>query len=221
MRDHGGVQKFAQLISWCVSTFSIHTARKATSTHSSGVKSVRTTTPSYDSSLEQSHLREQTSILEVPLRGSPQYVCGKQELLSRGVQSSGGIHAFVYEGTKLRTWNWRVADLCQILLSVLEPVGDTMSFPGGIQGGQEGWGNVYWEHATHLIIDVLLGVFCKLSGRSDQTISPRSYRSDISYICLTSYCFISVVGDSCIHLFSESYPLCCVGILLCPPIYWD
>ena len=185
------MQKFAQLIIWSVCTFSTHTARKATSSHSSGVKSVRTTTPSYDSSLEQSHLREQTtSILEVPLRGSPQYVFGKQELSPGGVQSSGGIHDFVYEGTTLRAWNWRVADLCQILLSVLEPVGDTTSFPGGIQGGQEGWGNVYWEHATHLIIDVLLGVFREQSGRSDQITGAWSYRSDIFLVFVILLCAV-------------------------------
>lgn len=183
MREHGGVQKFAQLISWAAFTIPDVNPKKKLSTLVNVGKSVRMNlspqgrlpasipaqpivSPSSQQTFQVSTSRDQDSIT------------------SGGVQSSEDVHEFIYEGINLRSWNWRVADLCRILCSVLVPVGDAMSFAAGIQGGPDGANNssVYWEQATRFIIDVLIDVFQAHDGSLNE-VNSDGVRSDafISY----------------------------------------
>jgi hypothetical protein len=187
MREHGGVQKFAQLISWAAFTIPDVTPKKKPSTQVNIGKSVRKNLSPQGRSREQ---------LSASISAQPSVSSSSQQsfqvttprdqgsITSGGVQSSEDVHEFIYEGINLRSWNWRVADLCRILCSVLVPVGDAMSFAAGIQGGSDGAGNssVYWEQATRFIIDVLIDVFQAHDGNLNEVNSGAS-RSDafISY----------------------------------------
>ena len=182
MREYGGVQKFAQLISWAAFTIRDVSPKKKPSTQVSIGKSVRMALSS------QARSREQLSA-SFPVQPSvspssqPTFQVttspNQDSLTSGGVESSEGVHEFVYEGINLRSWNWRVADLCRILCSILVPVGDAMNFAAGIQGGPDGVGNssVYWEQATRFIIDVLIGVFQAHDGSLNE-VNGGAFRSD-------------------------------------------
>lgn len=178
MREHGGVQKFAQLISWAAFTTPDVTPRKKRSTQLNVGKSVRLNFPPQARSKEQ--LPAQSNAPPSSQQTFQVTTSREQDsITSGGVQSSEDVHEFIYEGINLRSWNWRVADLCRILCSVLVPVGDAMSFAAGIQGGPDGTANssVYWEQATRFIIDVLIDIFHAHDESSDEANSA-AFRSD-------------------------------------------
>lgn len=188
MRENGGVQKFAQLISCASFIIPDLTPKKKLSAQVNTRTSVRMNLS------PQARSREHAS---VSLLVQPSVSLDNQQIFqvttshdqesvpSGGVQSSEDVNEFIYEGINLRSWNWRVADLCRILCSILVPVGDAMSFAAGMQGGPDVAGNssVYWEQATRFIIDVLIDVF-QAHDCSLNEVHSGAFRSD----AFISYC---------------------------------
>jgi len=183
MRENGGVQKFAQLISWAAFTIPDVTPKKLSTQVNMGNSVRMNLSP-------QARSREHASVsfpVQPSLSPNNQQITvslDQESVPSSGVESSEDANEFIYEGINLRSWNWRVAELCRILCSILVPVGDAMSFAAGMQGGPDVAGNssVYWEQATRFIIDVLIDVF-QAHDDSLNEVNSGAFRSDafISY----------------------------------------
>lgn len=180
-RDNGGVQKFAQLISWAAFVIPDVTPKKKPYAQVNVGKSVRMNLSPQGRSREHASVSFPAQRSVSPKNQDVRTAHDQESVPSGGVQSSEDVHEFIYEGINLRSWNWRVADLCRILCSVLVPIGDAMSFAAGMQGGPDVAGNssVYWEQATRFIIDVLIDVFQAYDGSLNK-INSGAFRSDAS-----------------------------------------
>jgi hypothetical protein len=186
MRENSGVQKFARMIGWAAFMAPDAIPRKKISTQVNTGTSVKLNVSPQAWSRKQSFVS-----LPAPPSVSPRQQQIFQAALVRdqesipigGVQNSENVNEFIYEGINLRNWNWRVADLCRILCSILVPVGDAMSFAAGMQGGPDLAGNssVYWEQATRFIIDVLIDVFQAHDRLNDVHNGPLRSDTSISY----------------------------------------
>lgn len=164
MREHGGVQKYIEVIRWAAFTFPDMAASLNPPTHVNAQPDGATLNAPEIVVDQQSgrESRSRRSIKATP-SGFLSIMLNVDDM-SLVESSSGPAQAGDRQdlsGDDLQGWNWRVANLCRILCSFLVPAGDVPSIAGGLQGGQEAVraSGLYWELATRCIVNVLLGVF--------------------------------------------------------------
>lgn len=169
LRDHGGVQKYIEVIRWAAFTFpdmdkrlnSSADASRNTMEGNAGLPGALLEHQGSKESRQRRKIKATPSGFLSTMLNVNEYLIEDSLKTSVGQVQTRDDQDSPVQGDNLQGWNWRVADLCRILCSFLVPAGDVLNLARGLQGGQEGVGTsvIYWELATKCIVNVLLGVF--------------------------------------------------------------